>query len=164
MESESRAPDPSDNGSLSLGPHEGGKATPTMETSGVHTKPMSSSGSLGLLINGSENGSPDPVDGGNGGRFGSIKVSALATETFRTAGVQKTPAKGSSRKFRFTISVCLVQRRGSGYASGDKNPLEEFILIELGQGFSEERGSGAVIGAGLGLCRRCWAFLPKRML
>ena len=44
--------------------------------------------------------------------------------------------------FRFTIRVCLVQKRGSVYAYGDQNPSKEVIPLDMGQGFSEERGSG----------------------
>ena len=60
---------------LSLEPHEGVKAFPTAVMSSV-TKMMSSPGSS---VNGYELGSPDPVDGGNGGRFGSGLTSESGT-------------------------------------------------------------------------------------
>ena len=67
MESESGALDPGDSSGLNMGPHEGDKESPTTMTSGVHTKPTPTTGSLGLLMNGSER-SPDLFKGENGGR------------------------------------------------------------------------------------------------
>ena len=73
------APDQSEYGSLSLNLHEGGKAMPTAKKSGI-TKSMILSW---FSINGSKAGSPDPVDVGNGGRFGSGKASASSSATRR---------------------------------------------------------------------------------
>ena len=66
-------------------------AMPT-ETFGV---PMPS---FGPSVFGSEPGSLDPVDGGDGGRFRCCTSSASATKSFRTAVVHVTPEKGLSGK------------------------------------------------------------------
>ena len=116
--SESRAPDLGDNGSLSVGPHEGVKAQPKAETSDVHTVPMPSSGFSGLLINGSEPGYPDLVEGRNGGRFEG-KESEWSTETTRRVGAQKTPTMGSSGKA----------------TDGEYDPADPFISACCAEGF-----------------------------
>ena len=126
--SESHDPDPRDNGSRSLDPHEGIKALPSAMMSDV-TKLLPEWGSsvngtdLGspdpvarvmlsvvksciskpLRFFGSsedrpEPGSPDPVDGGHGYWFGRGEPSASATEIFWTASVQNMQAVGVSRK------------------------------------------------------------------
>ena len=71
--------DQSEYGSLSLDLHEGVKAMPTAEKSDI-TKSMPLSW---FSLNGSEAGSPDPVDVENGGRYGSGKVSVSASATRR---------------------------------------------------------------------------------
>ena len=74
---ESRTPDPGV-GSLSWGPQVGGKATMTAETSGVHTKLMPLSGSL----DGYEPGSPGPLVGRKGNRFGGKESASSGAQPF----------------------------------------------------------------------------------
>ena len=55
------------------------------------------------------------------------------------------PSHGRGRVeqvFGLTTHVRLVQKRGSFFAYGDQNPLEEVNPFTLGLWFSEERGSG----------------------
>ena len=56
-------------GCMIWGPHVGGMATTTAETSDGQAMPMPSSNSSGLLIYGYEHGPPGPVVGRIGGRF-----------------------------------------------------------------------------------------------
>ena len=87
------APDLGDDGYLSEGSHEGVKEQPKTETFVAHTIPMPSSGFFDLLMN----GSPDPDEGRNEGKF-EVKEVSWSMENTRSGGIQNMPAMGSSGK------------------------------------------------------------------
>ena len=101
--SESRSPDPDVDGGLYMGPKEGVMTSQATESASVLTVPAMMAGALGLALNGSEFGTPDPIEGGNGGRslgvIVGVKVPAAATT--RKDVDLSTPTSGSRRGTRF---------------------------------------------------------------
>ena len=100
---ESRSPNPDVDGGLYMGPKESVMTSQATESASVLTVPVMMDGASELALNGSEFGTPDPIEGGNGGHslgvIVGVKVSA-ATTTRKDVDLP-TPTSGSRRGTRF---------------------------------------------------------------
>ena len=134
--SESRSPDPDVDGDLYMGPKEGVMTSQATESASVLTVPTMMAGASGLALNSSEFGTPDPIEGSNGGRslgvIVGVKVPAAATT--RKDVDLPTPTSGSRRGTRIGSDLLYGSDRSGKQKSepssgGFGSPVERNACI-----------------------------------